>query len=150
MSSSSASIWFTGSIRTLWFGIQEGTTSLSRILMLLVFSSFLMLLSFLLSSKFSISVSPQMDMLDNMLCFLSPVFCEGLYLFVFLTGFMISCCLVRGTRTVKLDRRLERLDSSSLSKSSFQKPPFPGSSFERATFTKHLFRDRLWRIEFWN
>lgn len=136
-------------MRTLWFGMQEGTMSLSMFLTTLLFVfSFLILFIFLLSSKFSISVSPQMDMLDRMLCFLSPVFGDGLYLFVFLTGFTISCCLVRGTRTVKLDRRLERLDSSSLSKSNFQKPPFPGSSLDRATFTKHLLRDKLWRIEF--
>lgn len=159
VNSSSAIIWLTGSITTLWFGIDEGTdkdfskeefvtAALLLLLLLLSFFAFFVVVSFLTSSIFSISVSPQIEMFERILCFLSPVLCDGLYLFVFFVGFGASWGRCLGTRTVRLDLLLDLLDSSRRSRSSLQKPPLPGSSFERATFTKHLFRDRLWRMEF--
>lgn len=72
------------------------------------------------------------------------------HLLVFLGGLetFSSLCRFLGALTVKLDRLLDLLDSSSLSKSNFQKPPFPGSSLDLGCFTKHLFNDKLCRMEF--
>lgn len=152
VSSSSGIIWLTDSIITFWLGIDEGTSvfwSFSFFSSSTTLSSFFVSFLLLYVSMFSISVSPHIDMFERMLCLRSPVTWDGRYRFVFRAGFSTSCwCFVRGTRTVKLDRLLERRDSSRRSRSSFQKPPLPGSSLDRATFTKHLLRDRLWRIEF--
>lgn len=141
VSSSSANSWLTGSVMTLGVG---GWAILSGLLSDFVTDAS----NGSSSSQFSASVSPQIDMFDKMLCLRSPVFCEGRYRLVFRTGL---CTALRffGTRTVRLDRRFERRDSSRRSRSNFQKPPLPGSSFERAIFTKHLFRDKLCLIEFY-
>ncbi|KAJ8953921.1 hypothetical protein NQ318_019161 [Aromia moschata] len=96
VSSSSPSIWLTGSAITDWFGIEAGTKSPSLASSLgdsfVCPASFLASESFLTaSSTFSMSVSPHMDMLERMLCFLSPVLWFGRYL-----GFVALCSACRG------------------------------------------------------
>lgn len=92
VSSSSGSIGLTGSVNTDWFGIEAGIKSSLFFSFSILGSSDVVLLFFMFvlffssfsrcraSSKFSISVSPQMEMFERMLCFRSPVELDGRYL----------------------------------------------------------------------